>query len=382
MTRYYRRAVTIIDAEELGGAMTESSAELFEETAQPMRAAQVGNAPHRDFLRIFISSAFFAFCFAASASDKPKDIPGGIQAIQIQARKIENFKLPAHQGMRLEWMGGLDLFSGAKGFGGFSALALGKDGREVTAVSDAGLWLRFDLETNGEIPIGVKNASLAPLLDAQGKSMAGQPRGDAESLAIFNGEAFVGFERVISIWRYPLGREGLQVIPAAVPVPIEVRQLRRLRGLERSPPFLVSSRYSGALLAIAEKPVRGEDNIRAWIVEGVNFRRLTIMPHDDYLISDAAFIDSGALLLLERRFVPPFGISCRIRHVQSETISGGARLDGKVIFEAGLGNGIDNMEGIAAHKGADGATYVTLLSDDNFNIFQRTLSLRFRLIED
>ena len=33
VTRYYRRAVTIVDAEQLGGAMTEKLAELFEETA-------------------------------------------------------------------------------------------------------------------------------------------------------------------------------------------------------------------------------------------------------------------------------------------------------------------------------------------------------------
>ena len=35
VTRYYRRAVTIVDAEELGGAMTEKLAELFEEDAVP-----------------------------------------------------------------------------------------------------------------------------------------------------------------------------------------------------------------------------------------------------------------------------------------------------------------------------------------------------------
>jgi cobaltochelatase CobT len=35
VTRYYRRAVTIVDAEELGGAMTEKLAELFEEDAGP-----------------------------------------------------------------------------------------------------------------------------------------------------------------------------------------------------------------------------------------------------------------------------------------------------------------------------------------------------------
>jgi cobaltochelatase CobT len=35
VTRYYRRAVTIVDAEELGGAMTDKLAELFEENAAP-----------------------------------------------------------------------------------------------------------------------------------------------------------------------------------------------------------------------------------------------------------------------------------------------------------------------------------------------------------
>ena len=40
VTRYYRRAVTIVDAEELGGAMTDNLAELFEETgAAPSRRA-------------------------------------------------------------------------------------------------------------------------------------------------------------------------------------------------------------------------------------------------------------------------------------------------------------------------------------------------------
>ena len=56
VTRYYRRAVTIVDAEELGGAMTEKLAELFDETPaaaptrQPTRAApatRTGSKPVR-----------------------------------------------------------------------------------------------------------------------------------------------------------------------------------------------------------------------------------------------------------------------------------------------------------------------------------------------
>jgi cobaltochelatase CobT len=48
VTRYYRRAVTIVDAEELGGAMTEKLAELFEEQA----AAEPRRAPARQPRRL------------------------------------------------------------------------------------------------------------------------------------------------------------------------------------------------------------------------------------------------------------------------------------------------------------------------------------------
>ena len=40
VTRYYKRAVTIVDAEELGGAMTDKLAELFSETAAPKPMAR------------------------------------------------------------------------------------------------------------------------------------------------------------------------------------------------------------------------------------------------------------------------------------------------------------------------------------------------------
>ena len=46
VTRYYRRALTIVDAEELGGAMTEKLAELFSETAvAPDRSKPAPTAP-------------------------------------------------------------------------------------------------------------------------------------------------------------------------------------------------------------------------------------------------------------------------------------------------------------------------------------------------
>lgn len=46
VTRYYRRAVTIVDAEELGGVMTEKLAELFEEDGVPSRSASGSRRLH------------------------------------------------------------------------------------------------------------------------------------------------------------------------------------------------------------------------------------------------------------------------------------------------------------------------------------------------
>jgi cobaltochelatase CobT len=46
VTRYYRRAVTIVDAEELGGAMTEKLAELFDDNTAPQPAPGVRRRLH------------------------------------------------------------------------------------------------------------------------------------------------------------------------------------------------------------------------------------------------------------------------------------------------------------------------------------------------
>ena len=42
---------------------------------------------------------------------------------------------------------------------------------------------------------------------------------------------------------------------------------------------------------------------------------------------------------------------------------------------------MDNFEGLAVARDADGGTLVYILSDDNFHFLQRTLLLLFRLDE-
>ena len=71
-----------------------------------------------------------------------------------------------------------------------------------------------------------------------------------------------------------------------------------------------------------------------------------------------------------------------VRRIPLELITPDALVDGKVLIEADLSYQIDNMEGIAVHRNAQGETILTLVSDDNFSFIQRNLLLQFALVED
>jgi hypothetical protein len=73
----------------------------------------------------------------------------------------------------------------------------------------------------------------------------------------------------------------------------------------------------------------------------------------------------------------------RIRLLAAADIKPGARLDGRTLIQADSGFEIDNMEGIAVHRGRGGETIITLMSDDNFNsLLQRNLLLQFTLLSN
>ena len=96
-------------------------------------------------------------------------------------------------------------------------------------------------------------------------------------------------------------------------------------------------------------------------------------------MSDADLLPGGDLLVLERRFSWTSGLAIRMRRVKLGDIKPRALVDGMVVLEADMGQEIDNMEGLSIHPGADGESILTLISDDNFSIWQRTLLLQFAL---
>jgi hypothetical protein len=114
----------------------------------------------------------------------------------------------------------------------------------------------------------------------------------------------------------------------------------------------------------------------------VNYvERFSVKRSDDFDISDCTLLPPGDLLLLERRYSPARGVAMRIRRVSLGDIKPGALVDGKSLIEADRGYQIDNVEGIAVHRNAQGETVITLVSDDNFSIVQRNLLLQFMLVD-
>jgi hypothetical protein len=71
----------------------------------------------------------------------------------------------------------------------------------------------------------------------------------------------------------------------------------------------------------------------------------------------------------------------RIRRVPLSDVKVGTTIDGPALIEADMNFQIDNMEGLSVHRDADGALVLTLISDDNFSLVQRTLLLQFTLNE-
>ena len=138
---------------------------------------------------------------------------------------------------------------------------------------------------------------------------------------------------------------------------------------------------AGTLIAISERGLDPQGNLIAFLVGGPSPGQFSVRRTDNFDVSDAVLLPPGDLLILERKFSWLGGLGIRIRRIPLQSISPGAVVEGPSIFNADLGEEIDNMEGIDAHMTAEGDTVLTMVSDDNFSPIQRTLILQFTLVE-
>ena len=121
--------------------------------------------------------------------------------------------------------------------------------------------------------------------------------------------------------------------------------------------------------------------LRGWLIGGRRASNIFVKPIDGFDITDLAAMPDGGLILLERRFRWTEGVKMRLRRIRASEVRPGAILKGEVLFQGDQRYNIDNMEGVAVHRAPRGHTVITVISDDNFKFFQRTILLQFALTE-
>lgn len=306
------------------------------------------------------------------------------ERINIQAEAIDAFDprdASRHQFGALHFRGGLVLNSAHRDFGGLSALRVAPDGRRFLALSDRGNWVRAAISYRGDRPVAITDTEIAPVLGPDGRPLNRGRWYDTEALAEADGALYIGIERVHQIVRFDYRAAGLPLPGRGQPiaVPSGFRTLPHNRGIECLAAPGKGMPHAGTLIAISERGLDTTGNIRGFLI-GSAGGMFSVKRTDEFDISDCTITPRGDLLLLERRFSWTRGVAMRIRSVALSRLKPGALLDGPELIFADMGYQIDNMEGIAVHRAGNGALVLTLVSDDNFSVLQRTLLLQFTLV--
>jgi hypothetical protein len=166
-----------------------------------------------------------------------------------------------------------------------------------------------------------------------------------------------------------------------IQLPLAARKLPFNKGLEALVFVRKGMPLAGTLIAISERGLDPSGNLIAFLIGGQTPGQFSVSRTEDFDVSDAVLLASGDLLILERKFSLLSGVGIRIRRIPLTSLMPGAVVDGPSIFNADLGQEIDNMEGIDVHVTEEGDTVLTMVSDDNFSLIQRTLLLQFTLVQ-
>lgn len=301
----------------------------------------------------------------------------GAEALRVQAKAVTvDPKQPGRTrfGM-LTLLSSFVLKADDKRFGGLSGAALDASGNTLYAVSDRGYGLSARLihDQTGRL-IGVDHWRITPLKTPSGRRVQ-QRMIDAEALVRErDGAWLVAFEHQHRIWRYPSSSEAFSALPEPVDTPRELSRAPSNGGVES-----MARLPDGRLLLLTEKFRNADGRLKGWLISEERTVEVFYIATDGFLPTDIAALSQGGILVLERRFRPTSGIAIRLRWIPGDRLQPGARLRGRELANLHMPLVIDNFEGLAVRETPPGEIVLYVLSDDNFNVFQQTLLLQFRL---
>jgi hypothetical protein len=305
-------------------------------------------------------------------------------SIEVNSRPLPSFDTRDRSHVRfgaLEYRSGLVLTSSFRGFGGLSGLRLDAKGERFIAISDKGGWFTGRIVYKGREMTGLDDVEAAPMLGPDGRPITTRGWFDSESIALDGAFVYIGLERVNQLLRYDFSKGFTRARGEIVPLPPAAKKLPYNKGLEALVMVGKGLPLAGTLIALSERGLDASGNLIAFLIGGPSPGQFAVRRTNNFDISDAVLLANGDLLILERKFSWLAGVGIRIRRIALKSVAPGAVVDGPSIFDADLGHEIDNMEGIDAHVTPEGDTVLTMVSDDNFSLIQRTLLLQFTLVE-
>jgi hypothetical protein len=328
----------------------------------------------------FATGIWLALVLHAAAQD----------AVQVRVAPIAGFDTQHPEEVRfgpLQFVGGLQIDSPDRRFGGLSGIETSADGRQVMMVSDVGDLFTGTIDYRDGVPIGLSDVSVRRLVGESGEKLGEKYGADAESLRAATGrglpsDVLIGFERDNRVLSYKIDGRGNAATASRLAVPDAVGDLPYNKGLEGIAVVPPGAPNAGGIVMFAESEEDAAPGvIRGWLIAGGKTRELGLRRTGGFDLTDLVALPDGDLIVLERKFSILTGVAMRLRRLRAAELGGPQPMNGETLFAAGMAHAVDNMEGLATHQDESGRTILTIVSDDNFSALQRTLLLQFELTE-
>jgi len=273
------------------------------------------------------------------------------------------------QAQHLEYVSSIDLTSDDPNFGGLSGLHVFDGGETFLAISDRAFFLKGTLNrTDGRIT-GGSLSNLSKMIGVNGKPYKANEV-DAEGLAVdTGGNIYVSFEGLHRVRFF----SGIHRAARSIKTAPAFKNLQDNSGLEA---LAISA--AGHLYTLPERSGKETRPFPVWRAVKGNWSQFADIPRrGKYLPVGADIGPDGRFYLLERDFRGLFGFGSRVR---SFAITDKGFADERELLVTKLGTH-DNLEGISVWRDATGTLRVTMISDDNFQFFQTSEIVEYKLVD-
>lgn len=285
----------------------------------------------------------------------------------VSADETTAFDIEMSPGDRLAFRGALFVHPEDEDFGGLSGMVM--DGlRDVIAISDRARWARFTLDISDGHLTGLSQIRTYPIITHKGQEGYGRDW-DAEGLArAADDTLWVSFERVHRVQQF----DAVDASAGRALRPEKWKRLINNSGLEA-----LAIANDGRLWAIEEQAQDDNKPFRVFIA-GTTIEETKFLPRNgDFLPTGADFGPDGWLYVTQRAFSFVSGFRISIRRLKWG--DGPAPTEDQELATFEAVSRIDNIEAISVWR-EDETTYAVVLSDDNFNIFQRNVVALFEVL--